>query len=163
MIHILTGDGKGKTTSAIGMAIRAAGNGKKVVFLQFLKGIDTGEVSILQNVKGIVLVRNSTVNSFEYKAMDNIRAINNDILDVGCQHKYDMLILDEIAAAYNKEYIDKDKVDSLIDLFPLDRELVLTGRDANARWINQADYVSEIRKIKHPFDKGVKARRGIEM
>ncbi len=163
MIHILCGDGKGKTTSAIGMAVRAAGRGINVAFVQLLKGIDTGEIHILSEIEGIDIIRNNSVNSFDYKNIPNIDKIHNEMLkDIDTAH-YDMVILDEAAAAYNCGYVDKALMNNFISEFPKNKELVLTGRDPDENWIKAADYVSEIKKIKHPYDKGIKAREGIEL
>lgn len=163
MIHILCGNGKGKTTSAIGMAVRAAGRGKRVAFVQLLKGIDTGEIYILSQVKNIDIIRNNSIRHFDYKNIPDIDNKNNEMLKSINTGNYDMVILDEIAAAYNCGYIDKNITDSFISDFPKDKELVLTGRNPDKNWINMADYVSEIKKIKHPFDRGIKAREGIEL
>lgn len=163
MLHILCGDGKGKTTSAIGMAIRAAGRGKKVAFVQFLKGMDTGEIHILSQINGIDVIRNDSLTSFDYKSVPDIDIIFNKMLDSIDIKAYDMVILDEIAAAYKYGYTDREKTDGFIFGFPKDKELVLTGREPNIKWIERADYVSDIKKIKHPYDKGIKAREGIEL
>ncbi len=163
MLHILCGEGKGKTTSAIGMAIRAAGRGKRVAFVQLLKGMDTGEIHILSAMENIDVIRNDSLKSFDYKNTPDIDKLHNEMLQSIAVESYDMVILDEIAAAYNHGYIDRDKTDSFIFGFPKDKELVLTGREPAPQWIERADYVSDIKKIKHPYDKGVKAREGIEL
>ncbi len=163
MVHILCGDGKGKTTSAVGMAIRAAGRGKRVAFVQFLKGTDTGEVNILRNIDKIDVIRCDKARSFDYKNIPDIKAIHNKMLEDIDVSYYDMVILDEIAAAYNYDYVDKVIADKFISDFPKDKELVLTGRAPCQKWTEQADYVSEIKKIKHPYDRGIKAREGIEL
>ncbi len=163
MLHILCGEGKGKTTSAVGMAVRAAGRGKRVAFVQFLKGIETGEINILRSVENIDVVRCDKASSFDYKNIPDICNIHNDMLREINIHDHDMVILDEIAAAYNHGYVDRAAADKFISDFPKDKELVLTGRDPCKDWIEQADYVSEIKKIKHPYDRGIKAREGIEL
>ena len=146
LIHILCGDGKGKTTSAIGMAVRAAGNDMKVVFVQFLKGIPTGEVKILKSIPEITLIRADRATSFDYDNIPGLKSLHNDMLKKALNMECDMLILDEIAACYNYGYIDKDLVDDLILNKPDGVELVLTGRNPDEKWIEKADYVSDIKK-----------------
>lgn len=163
LIHILCGEGKGKTTSAAGMALRAAGRGKRVVFVQFLKGAETGEINILNNIEGITVIRNNRVSSFDYDNIPNLKQMHNQMFKKAIAMDCDMLILDEIAACCNYCYIDKDMVDGYIFNKPDNVELVLTGRDPDENWVNIADYVSEIQKIKHPYDRGVAARKGIEL
>lgn len=163
MLHILCGEGKGKTTSAVGMAIRAAGRGKRVAFVQLLKGIDTGEVNILKRIENIDVIRCDKAKSFDYKNIPDICGIHNKMLEGININDYDMVILDEIAAAYNYAYIDRSIADKFISEFPDTKELVLTGRAPSEKWIEKADYVSEIRKIKHPYDRGIKAREGVEL
>ncbi len=162
LIHILSGDGKGKTTSAIGMAVRAAGRGKKVVIVQFLKGIETGEVSVLKNIDDIKIIRADRATSFDYENIPGLKQAHNEMFKKAVSMDCDMLILDEIAACYNFGYIDKKIVDDYIFNKPENVELVLTGRNPDKKWVEKADYVSNIEKIKHPYDKGVKARYGIE-
>lgn len=163
LIHILCGDGKGKTTSAIGMAIRAAGRNKKVVIVQFLKGIETGEIEILKAIPNIILIRAERARSFDYDNIPNLKQCHNEMFRKSLSIKCDMLILDEIAACCNYGYIDKGMVDDFILNKPDNIELVLTGRNPDEKWIEAADYVGEIKKIKHPYDKGIKARVGIEL
>ncbi len=163
LIHILCGCGKGKTTSAIGMAVRAAGRGKKVVIVQFLKGSETGEISVLINIEGITVLRADRAVSFDYDNIPHLKEQHNSMLKKAINMDCDMLILDEIAACCNYNYIDKEIVDNYINNKPDNVELVLTGREPDPKWIEKADYVSEIEKIKHPFDRGIKARKGIEL
>ncbi len=162
LIHILCGDGKGKTTSAIGMAIRAIGSGKKVVMVQFLKGSETGEVNILKSLEGVTLIRCNRALSFNYENIPGLKEIHNDMFKKAVSMDCDMLILDEAAACCNYGYIDKIMVDNYIFNKPDNVELVITGRNPDEKWIAAADYVSEIIKIKHPYDRGVSARLGIE-
>lgn len=162
LIHILCGNGKGKTTSSIGMAVRAVGRGKRVVIVQFLKGIETGEVKILENIENITVIRADRATSFDYDNIPNLRQTHNEMFEKAVSMICDMLILDEIAACYNYGYIDKEIVDKYIFHKPDNVELVLTGRNPDEKWVEKADYVSDIEKIKHPYDKGIAAREGIE-
>jgi cob(I)alamin adenosyltransferase len=166
MIHIYTGDGKGKTTAALGLAIRAAGRGKKVVIVQFMKGGDTGELHSLALAPDITVLRNKKkygfFNSVDAQTQSQIREDNNSNLAEALDLPCDLLILDEVFAAYSLGALDRDMLDGLVLDKTETRELVLTGRNPPQHIIDAADYVSEIRKIKHPYDLGVKAREGIE-
>ncbi|MDR1230443.1 MAG: cob(I)yrinic acid a,c-diamide adenosyltransferase [Spirochaetaceae bacterium] len=166
MIHIYTGEGKGKSTAAVGLAVRAAGRGKRVVIVQFLKGSETGELAVLGHIPNITLLRNSRNYGFFHSASGDSRAAmrgeNTANLEAARAMSCDMLILDEVCAAYNLGAVDRAAVDALILNPAQNRELVLTGRDAPEHFVKAADYVSEIRKVKHPFDAGIAAREGIE-
>jgi cob(I)alamin adenosyltransferase len=166
MIHLYTGDGKGKTTAAIGLAIRAAGRGKKVVIVQFLKGRDTGELHSLGLIPNITVIRNSEAKGFFHTVSPEIRLKiteeNNDIIRKALTLHYDLIVLDEVCAAYDLEAINRKAVDDLLCGFSPEKELVLTGRNPPKHFCDAADYISEIRKVKHPFDRGVQAREGIE-
>ncbi|MDR1247897.1 MAG: cob(I)yrinic acid a,c-diamide adenosyltransferase [Treponema sp.] len=166
MIHIYTGDGKGKTTAAMGLAIRAAGRGKKVVIAQFMKGADTGELHSLALLPNITVLRFTKSRGFfsrvDAETRTQMTEDNNSTLAAALGMPWDMLILDEVFSAYALEALDAKTIDDLVFNQIGERELVLTGRKAPQRFIDAADYVSEIRKIKHPYDRGVKAREGIE-
>lgn len=164
MIHIYCGDGKGKTTASIGLSVRMAGYGKKVLFVQFLKGSYTGELEILkENVKVMRCDKNySFFRSMSDSDKENITKNHNDNLSyvIKNMNDFDMIVLDEIFAAYNYGLCNKDMVLEIVENYS--GELVLTGRDPDEWFIEKADYVSEIKKIKHPYDKGITAREGVE-
>jgi cob(I)alamin adenosyltransferase len=160
LIHILTGNGKGKTTSAFGMALRALGNGMSVVIVQLLKGTPTGEVKAIEQLKGIKVIRAERATSFDYANIPNLKAEHNAMLKTALELKSDMLILDEVIGAYNHGYVDKELVIDICHSYK--GELVLTGRNAPKELIEEADYVGEIVKLKHPYDNGTVAREGIE-
>jgi cob(I)alamin adenosyltransferase len=166
MIHIYTGDGKGKTSAAMGLAIRAAGRGKKVVIVQFMKGRSTGELFSLARIPGVTVLRFEQNYGFFPNAGEEIRAKltdqNNSNLREALNIPGDMLILDEVFSAYVLGAVDRTMIDDLVLGSQEKPELVLTGRDPPQHIIDAADYVSEIRKLKHPYDRGVKAREGIE-
>lgn len=171
LIHIYCGDGKGKTTAAFGLALRAAGRGFSIYIAQFLKSSETGELQTISSLSNISIIRSKKKFPFSFNMNDYQKAeitnIHNMIFDEAvsrCDEKQcDVLILDEIIAAYNYGYIDKLKVDSFLENPPENVEIILTGRNPSQKFIQIADYVSEIKKIKHPFDKGISAREGIEM
>jgi cob(I)alamin adenosyltransferase len=171
LIHVYCGDGKGKTTAAIGLAVRAAGSGMQVVMLQFLKGRLVSELNGLAQVSGITVIRNKKDYSF-YNTMgqqdkNDIAVLHNENLAAALklvqEGQCDLLILDEITAAYNYGLVEQGVIDELIINKKPELELVLTGRDPAALFLEYADYVSEIKKIKHPYDHKITARKGIEL
>jgi len=166
MIHLYTGDGKGKTTAAMGLAIRAAGRGKKVVVVQFLKGTDTGELFSLGLIPNISVLRNLECTGFFHSVPPDIRLKiteeNNENLRAALAMPYDLIVLDEICAAYDLEAVNRKAVDDLLRGFSLEKELALTGRNPPRHFCDAADYISEIHSVKHPFERGVPAREGIE-
>lgn len=166
LIHIYTGDGKGKTTAAIGLACRAAGAGKRVLVAQFLKGRDTGELVSLEKL-GIPVLR-TDVKKFVFAMTDEEKA-DCKAGQTGCLDRaraampdYDLVVLDEIFGAVSTGMVELGAVESLVRGKPAALELVLTGRGAPASLVELADYVSEIRCVRHPYERGVKARQGIE-
>lgn len=169
LIHIYCGDGKGKTTSAVGLAIRTAGNGKKILFVQFLKSGQSGEIELFKSIDNIDVLRGKDNTKFvcymtgEEKAQ--IKSKHDICLDEAIRKamNYDMLVLDELCATYRMGLIDKEKVLEFLQHKPKSLEIVITGRDPEEELLELADYVSEIKKVRHPFDKGVKARKGIEL
>jgi cob(I)alamin adenosyltransferase len=185
MIQIYTGNGKGKTTAAMGLAIRSAGHGYRVRIIQFLKGSTySGELVSLQKL-GIELyqfgrtcphaavIKSGFMNCQSCgQCWINLKDINEmDILKIEMawqltkdtiHENYRILILDEILNAVKKKLIPLKDLSSWLKELPDDIEVILTGRDAPDELIDIADLVSEVRKIKHPFDKGIKSRRGIE-
>ncbi|WP_162510751.1 cob(I)yrinic acid a,c-diamide adenosyltransferase [Treponema endosymbiont of Eucomonympha sp.] len=166
MIHLYTGDGKGKTTAALGLALRAAGRGKRVHIVQFLKGRDTGELYSLRLLPNVAVFRHTRDYGFFCRADDaaraQMRAENDANLAAARSRPCGLLILDEALSAYALNALDAAALDALVLGAPETPELVLTGRDAPPHLLAAADYVSEIRKIKHPFDRGTGAREGIE-
>lgn len=168
LIHIYTGDGKGKTTAAVGLMIRAAGRKKRVLFVQFLKDNSSGEIAPLRQLG--VTVRGVNDAKFVWQMTDiekkQMLEIQNQmlqtVLDECSRGIWDMVILDEIMAACQTQLADERLVDALIAGKPDNMELVLTGRNAPQKWIEQAHYVTEMKGWKHPYEKNVPAREGIE-
>lgn len=174
LVQIYTGDGKGKTTAAFGLALRAAGQGNKVLIYQFLKppSLDIGERFALQ--LGAVRIRVEALDvewdmakSFEdTKQVAEAKAAISKALERIAQTAekrfYDLLILDEIVFCLSKGLAKLEDIKSIIDKRDPAVEIVLTGRDATKELTALADLVTEMKKIKHPFDKGISARRGIE-
>ncbi len=170
-VHVYCGDGKGKTTAAIGLAVRAAGSGMKVVILQFLKGKMVSELNSLKLIPGITMLRNEEDLGFfkamseeeKQKAMSYHNSNLQKVVQMVENRECDLLILDEICAAYRLGMVDKDKINQLIINKRDDLELVLTGREPDELFLEYADYVTEMKKIKHPYDKKIYARVGIEL
>jgi cob(I)alamin adenosyltransferase len=174
LVQIYTGDGKGKTTAAFGLALRAAGQGNKVLIYQFLKppSLDIGERFALQ--LGAVRIRIEALDtpwnmskSFEdEKAVAQMQAAIGEALERIAQTAekkfYDVLILDEIVFCLSKGLAKLEDIKNIIDRRDPLVEIVMTGRGATRELIELADLVTEMKNIKHPFDKGIKARRGIE-
>ncbi len=174
MIHLYTGNGKGKTTAAIGLGIRAAGWSLQVCFAQFMKGNDTGELHVLNNLPGITILRSEKDFGF-YRSMsesdkEELTEIHNRILDrilesveSGNCH---MVILDEITYPVHWGLLDMEKLRRLLAFgkqgADQEIELVLTGRNAEDFLSNTADYVTEMKCVRHPYEGGMGARKGIE-
>jgi len=171
LIHIYYGDGKGKTTAALGLALRAAGCGKNVVIVQFLKSWDCGEHKTLQNLSNITLIRAKTAGGkFICDMNDDEKQITKTwqeeslekAIDLVKNEQCDMLILDEAIDAQKLGMLDTILMEKIISEKPDSLELILTGHDPDPQLLEQADYVTEMVKHKHPYDKGIQARKGIE-
>ncbi len=171
LIHIYTGEGKGKTTAAIGLAVRAAGNALKVLFVQFLKGgEESGEIKIFKGLKkNIEVIRFDQRHPIFFKKGDTKKGLINaakdalKLIDEKIKSdKYDLVILDEINNLIVQGWADVNELMDIIRKRPKGVEIVLTGRGASDELIEMADYVTEMKAIKHPFKKGIKARKGIE-
>lgn len=170
LIHIYTGDGKGKTTAAIGLVVRCAGSGQKVVFTQLMKGNNSSERKVLENIEGVYVVPAEKSFGFSWTLSDDgkddaksayTRQFQTAVAkakEEGCR----MVVFDEVMSAYNNDMIDRDVVLSFLQNKPADLEVVLTGRMPEQELVDLADYVSEVRKIKHPYDEGIPSRKGIE-
>ena len=168
LVHIYCGDGKGKTTASLGLAIRAAGRGMKVVIVQFLKGGQTGELSIPRQLPNVQLIRCDKRLGFTFRMDEQQKkraaGIQQELLASAkaCVGHCDLLILDEIMAAINTGMVKVEQVQELVASRPPELEVVLTGRNPPEELLELADYVSEIHKVRHPFDRGIPARDGIE-
>jgi len=166
LIQIYTGKGKGKTTAALGLAVRAVGHNFKVAIIHFMKIWDYGEVKSLRKL-GIDLFRYGTTELIDPKNPSPIdyEEANKALLKaekVIEKSDYDILILDEINVAIDFNLIPLKRVIDLIDKKPNKLELVLTGRNCPQELIERADLVSFINEIKHPYQKGIETRKGIE-
>lgn len=166
LIHLYTGDGKGKTTAALGLAMRAKGAGLKVLIAQFLKGRDTGELEPLRQL-AIPVIRSDVTKFIPYmnpEELETCKKEQQQCFEEVCEkaEKFELIVLDEIIGAVSTGMIEKSELLRFIKNKPEQTELVLTGRDAPGELVELADYVSDIRCVKHPYHQGVQARRGIE-
>lgn len=166
LIHIYCGDGKGKTTSATGLAVRSAGAGMKVFFARLMKGNYSSELRILEYIPEIT-VRSCDRNygfSFNMTEKDKseITQCHNNMLREAFSSGYDVIVLDEFFSAYNCRLLDAELAFSLVKNKNPDTELILTGRNPAPEFLELADYISEIACIRHPYSSGIKARMGIE-
>jgi cob(I)alamin adenosyltransferase len=166
LIQVYTGNGKGKTTAALGLALRAAGAGLKVFIGQFVKGRDYSELNSLKKIKNIKVeqfgrgcfIRKKLDRKDIELAKKGLEKIKKIISKTVC----DVVILDEINVALKLKLIKLEDVIFLIKNTPKKTELILTGRYAYPKILKIADLVSEIKEVKHYYRKGVKARKGIE-
>jgi cob(I)alamin adenosyltransferase len=202
LLHLYTGTGKGKTTAAVGLAVRAAGSGCPVVFAQFLKDGPTGELASLEAL-GIPVLRSQKRLGFTFLMDDETRALcaleQQSILVAveealtaaesaamepttaksvaeptaesaeeqesggsGSSGPRMLVVLDEVLDAVDLELLDGDELRAFVDRVPAGTELILTGRQAPAWLIDRANYHTAFRKIKHPYDQGIPARKSIE-
>ena len=169
--HLYYGNGKGKTTAALGLTLRAAGCGKKVVVVQFLKYWKTGELKSLADVPNVTVICGKSDNSKFIFEMDDkekaeARARHDKDLQKAIELQKsgacDVLVLDEVVEAYQLGVLSSELFESLLHSKPETLELVMTGHEPNSEIIKYADYVTEMVKHKHPYDSGIGARKGIE-
>ena len=168
LIHLYCGDGKGKTTAAVGLAVRASGAGKRVIFTQFFKDGSSSEVEVLKTLPGIQTIHADTVRRFYHamtpeqreQAREDYTALFRQVTDAA--KEADLLILDEIVSACNRGVVPEGLVADFLRSKPAQLEVVLTGREPSPAFVELADYITEMRKLRHPFDRGVAARKGVE-
>ncbi|MDD5970056.1 MAG: cob(I)yrinic acid a,c-diamide adenosyltransferase [Anaerostipes sp.] len=167
-LHLYYGDGKGKTTAAMGLAIRAAGAGKQVLIYQFLKDNSSSERKVLDTIPGITcikgpdkvkFIRNMTQEEKEGNRRQNDQKLEDIIKIAG---EYDVLLLDEALYAIGREQLSEELLIRYLKERPWWQEVILTGRDPSREMRALADYCTHIQKEKHPFDQGLCSRKGIE-
>ncbi len=170
MIHIYCGDGKGKTTAGMGLCVRAAGYGYRVLIDQYMKDANGSERKILAQVPGITLLPAPDRVKFSFlmneeekeKAREMYRQKLDRAAELTADGEYDVLFLDEILYAVNTGLIGEEDLIAFLKQKNAALEVILTGREPGKALLDMADYVSEIRKVKHPYDHGLAARPGIE-
>ena len=161
-----TGNGKGKTTAAIGLAVRAAGAGKAVFIAQYVKGMHYSELDALKRFPEIELRQYGLdcfiINKPTQKDIDAARVGLGEVAKIIAENKFDVLILDEICIALHYHLFEEQEVLNLLKAKPTEMEIVLTGRYAPEALYEIADLVTEMKEIKHYYNEGVAARKGIE-
>ena len=188
LVEVYTGNGKGKTTAALGLALRAIGRGYRVLFVQFMKSGEFGEhlgakalyprIQFVQAGKPYFVIKRSEASDETRKALGNAMVFEDGhppedykkVIEEGMERaerevlsgEWDVVVLDEINVAIHMGFLDKNRILKLIREKPPSVELILTGRYADPAIIEAADLVTEIKEIKHPFRKGIMARKGIE-
>ncbi len=169
MFAIYTGDGKGKTTAALGQGLRAVGSGLKVYMVQFLKGGKTGELNSVKNLENFTIFRFEKPRDFVWNLKeDEIEELKKEIkkgydfiLKALENKECDMLIIDEIMAVLSYKFLSIEEALEIVNKMD-NTEIIMTGRNAPKELIEKADLVTEMKMIKHYFNKGIKARKGIE-
>lgn len=165
MLQIYCGDGKGKTTASIGAAVRAAGAGLSVCFTQLMKGAPTSELAALRSLP--ITVRRCDRDYGFSKSMSeadkaSITCCHNALLENAFSESFEFIVLDELCAAYRLGLLDRELAERLI-LRNKDRaEIVITGREPPEVFLDAADYISEIQCRRHPYERGITARLGVE-
>lgn len=167
-IQVYYGDGKGKTTAAMGQIVRAAGRGFKVLVFQFLKNNTSGERNILEKIPNVTCLPGCDNVKFSSRMnedeMAEVKHYNSEVLDEiekSCR-SYDVLLMDEALCAVALDLLSEDRLLNFLQHKPEKLEVILTGHKVSDRMLEAADYVTEMKKRKHPYDTGIPARKGIE-
>ena len=169
LVHLYCGDGKGKTTAAVGLAVRHSGRGGKVVFAQFLKDGTSGECRVLAKL-GVTVLAANPVGKFSFRMTEEEKAETAAALGrtfdaatgFAVRERATLLVLDEVCAAVNCGFLPEKTLTEFLESRPDSLEVVLTGRDPSENLQVHADYITEMKKRRHPFDEGIAAREGIE-
>ena len=169
LVQVYTGNGKGKTTAALGLALRAVGNGLNVLMVQFMKGTSSGELEAARRLSPFLTIIKAGREGFIFKG--EVDPVDLKMAEEGFllakkaieDREYDIVILDEINMAVDFGLIPLSDLLQLVDSKPVTVELVLTGRNAKPELLEKADLVTEMVERKHYYAKGVPARKGIEM
>lgn len=169
LVHLYCGDGKGKTTAAVGLAVRHSGRGGKVVFAQFLKDGTSGECRVLAKL-GVTVLAANPVGKFSFRMTEEEKAETAAAIGrtfdaatgFAVRERATLLVLDEVCAAVNCGFLPEKTLTEFLESRPDSLEVVLTGRDPSENLQVHADYITEMKKWRHPFDEGVAAREGIE-
>jgi cob(I)alamin adenosyltransferase len=173
LIHIYCGEGKGKTTASLGLIVRSSGAGYKVVIMQCFKGGESSELRILESMPNVKVIHADLYKAYTWELNKAQKEHMIELHELMFQKSIEavaeidpsqkvLLVLDEMIGATSYGYIDKDMVLDFLISKPANLEVVLTGRNPLPEFIELADYVSCINKVKHPYDRGINARKGIE-
>ena len=165
LVHLYWGEGKGKTTAAMGLALRSLGAGRKVVVVQFLKGGPSGEIPLLEQL-GARVFRGKAGQKFTFQMSEaekaETKALQTENLRRALALEADLLVLDEACAAWQKDLADRELLKQAVLEKPEIQEVVLTGREPPDWLWEAADYITEMKCHRHPFEQGIPAREGVE-
>ena len=170
LVHIYCGNGKGKTTTGMGLCVRAAGYGYRVLIYQFMKNNRTNERKLMENVENITFVDGLEEEKFSFQMTEQEKSERKcfyeaqlkKVTEMACKEGYDVLFLDEAIYAIRAGLLEEEKILEFLDKKPENLEVILSGQNPGEKLLEQADYVSEICMKKHPFQNGQPARDGIE-
>ncbi len=163
MVHVYTGNGKGKTSAALGLCLRAVGRGLRCCFIQFIKGVPTGEMEAAKYLPNFEFYQTGRPGyDFRVTPEDYERAQEGFKLACMKAEEFDVLVLDEINVAVHLGLLEVSQVVSFVKGKPTELELILTGRYAKPEVIELADYVTYFQLLKHPYYRGFKARKGVD-
>lgn len=170
LVHLYCGEGKGKTTAAVGLTVRCAGRGGKVVFAQFLKDGTSGECRVLAKLPEVTLLAANPVGKFSFRMTDEEKRQTAEALSrtfaaaagFAVREQARLLVLDEVCAAISCGFLDEKTVTDFLETRPDALEVVLTGRNPSENLRAHADYITEMTMRRHPYEKGIAAREGIE-
>lgn len=170
LIHIYEGNGKGKTTAGVGLALRCAGHGFPVVYSQFLKDGSSGEIGLLRQIPQITVLVNKKKFGFTFRmneeqkkeATSSYEELFEQVVTQASDGACRLLVLDEVLDACNCGMISTERLVQFLKQKPQELEVVMTGRNPAPELVELADYITEMNKVKHPFDRGIYAREGIE-
>lgn len=171
LVHIYEGSGKGKSTAGVGLTVRCAGCGFPVVYSQFLKDGTTGEMNILRQIPNVTILVEEKHFKFSFlmtpeekvEAKACYTALFEKVVAAAIEKEARLLVMDEMIDLCNAELIETERVVEFLKNRPKDLEVVMTGRDPKPELVELADYMTKMEAIKHPFEKGIPARKGIEM
>lgn len=169
-IHIYCGDGKGKTTAAAGLTARMAGYGKKVLFVQFFKGGETGEIKLFASLPQVQILRSEKQFPFTFQMNEEqkreLLEVHNGLLRQALEkcrrEELDLVVLDEVFGAVQESLLDEALLREFLSEQRNRLEIVMTGRTPPEAYLDQADYVTEMTPRKHPYEQGLNARKGVE-
>lgn len=171
LVHIYEGTGKGKSTAGVGLAVRCAGCGFDVVYSQFLKDGTSGEMEILHKIPNIKVMVEEKHFPFSFlmteeqksEATEYYTRLFDEVTSYAVEHNCRLLVMDELLDLCNAGLIDTKKVVDFLKNRPEELEVVMTGRNPKQELVDLADYITKMEKVKHPFEQGIPARKGIEM
>ncbi len=166
IVHVYTGDGKGKTTASVGLAVRAKSRGLRVLFSQFFKDTTGGELELLESLS-ITVKRYREVKSPLFHPQIDLETLKKAVREAlneitNLSYEFDLIIIDEFNCLLKEGILETEEAIEFLQRLPEGRDVVLTGRGAPQELIQLADYVTEMTPLKHPYEKGLSARKGIE-